>query len=45
MKNNRSSIALGTDAAQHAELDTVAGKRGALTAVARRIAERTDPIT
>ena len=43
MKNNRPSVAPDTDAARHAELDTVAGKRGALTAVARRIAERTDP--
>ena len=43
MKNNRPSIAPDTDAAQHAEIDAVAGKRGTLTAVARRIAERTDP--
>ena len=43
MKNNRPSVAPDAAAAQHAELDTVAWKRGALRAVARRIAERTDP--
>ena len=43
MKNNRPSVAPDTDAAQHAELDTVAGKRDTLRAVAGRIAERTDP--
>lgn len=43
MKSNHPGVAPDTDAAQHAEFDTVAGRRGTLTAVARRIAERTDP--
>ena len=43
MKSNRPGVAPATVAVQHAEFDTVAGKRGTLTAVARKIAERTDP--
>ena len=43
MKNNRPGVAADSDAAQHAEFDAVAAKRGTLTAVARKIAERTDP--
>ena len=43
MKSKRPGVASDTDAAQQAALDTVAGKRGTLTAVAKRIAERTDP--
>ena len=42
MKGNRTGVAADTDAAQHAEFNSV-WKRGTLTAVARRIAERTDP--
>ena len=43
MKNNRPGAAPGAGAAQRAEFDAVPGKRGTLRAVARRIAERTDP--